>query len=185
MDINVLGFPVPDKAFLALVLVGATTQIARALTERLDEDILEAPEVRGLNATLYGATRRLLNATHHWWIGGLLAYYNWVGYTLSLGPLNYASAGSFEWMCIGFGLMLDDYDDMPGRLRETLATLKDSIKGTQKTPTLSSDEAAAIIRAAAQAAATLPATQQAAQAAAQPTFTASAELKTADGGRIA
>ena len=117
------------QLFIVLLIVGATTQIARALTSGLDQDIENAAPVKGLGPELRNLVHRLLSATHHWWIGGLIFYYWTVGFTVSLGPLIFTTAGRFELAAVGIGLMIDDYDDMPIRIKDILGNIRSAFVG--------------------------------------------------------
>jgi len=97
IEVNVI--PVTFEQF---VWLGIGLCFARGFGKRFDEDIKNSEWFKKLNGWKRWIVERLLDFTHHWWVGALLMLY-------SPYPQLY-------WF--GVGIFLDDIPDIPRRLRK-------------------------------------------------------------------
>lgn len=80
----------------------------RGLGKRLDQEIQASYWFRRRSPVVRGTIRRLLDCTHHFWIGLLLMVY---------------SQGGEEVFWFGCGLFVDDWPDIPRRYRKLFTPL--------------------------------------------------------------
>lgn len=99
-------FPIPTANLeIFWTLLGA--QFGRSFGKKLDQGIQKGEWFLSLSPPWKGIIKRVLDVTHHWWIGGGL----WLYADLiagKLGLMNYST----EILFFGFGLMLDDLRDI-------------------------------------------------------------------------
>jgi len=95
--LSILTEPVTSKAVL-MILVGAS--FGREFGKNLDQGIQAGDWFKKLSPVYQKFVKKILDFTHHWWIGwGLMAY---------------SPAESNQWY-FGLGLLIDDLPDIPFR----------------------------------------------------------------------
>ena len=97
-----LNVPIPPT-FEAAVWLALGIQFGRSFGKKLDYEVQAGPWFKGLPLLYQAIIKRLLDFTHHWWIGALIMLY----------------APPF-WYWFGAGLLLDDLPDVPNRIKELL-----------------------------------------------------------------
>jgi hypothetical protein len=93
--------PIPSTFEQAVWLAMGVT-FGRAFGKKLDWDVINTEWFKSLSPIMQNVVSRLLDCTHHWWIGALLMLYS----PAMFGVILY-------WF--GAGLLLDDLPDIPQR----------------------------------------------------------------------
>jgi len=91
---------------LTWLLIGVA--FGRGLGKQLDQEIQSTPWFHKLKPWQQSLVRRILDATHHFWVGLLLMCYA----KLTPHPV--------EIYWFGAGLLLDDFPDIPRRYKRML-----------------------------------------------------------------
>ena len=107
--------PVPDFIFQIFsspelfiwLMIGAT--FGRGFGKRLDQDIQASEWFKCKPYWMRWILKRILDVTHHWWIGAIIGLY-----------AAYPQAQAFGW-----GLFLDDLPDLYKRLRDIITSMKE------------------------------------------------------------
>lgn len=94
--------PFPDT-FLAAVWFAIGLTFGRGFGKNLDQNIQNSTWFKQQRPVVQWVLSRILNVTHHWWIGALLMLYP-------------AVIQEIYWF--GFGLLIDDLPDVPARLKQ-------------------------------------------------------------------
>jgi len=103
-----MGILIPTpETFAAWLLFAMGLNFGRAFGKSLDKEIQTTDWFKKQDKFAQWIIERLLDATHHWWIGGLLM--------LSSNLYLY-------WF--GVGLLVDDLPDIPRRAAEIFQELK-------------------------------------------------------------
>lgn len=84
---------------------------ARSFGKKLDYDIQRDPWFTELPPWQKGVVKRVLDFTHHWWVGGLLMEY---GFFTVDSSITY-------W--IGAGVLVDDLPDLYKRVESMIKTI--------------------------------------------------------------
>jgi len=103
-----ITIPVPTN-FLEWAWMGIGINFGRAFGKQLDQTIQNTNWYKKLKPYQQWIIARLLDATHHWWIGALL--------------MVYIAKPEIFWF--GTGLLLDDVPDIPLRIRKILEIAKE------------------------------------------------------------
>ena len=99
-------FPIPSTNLeLFWLLLGM--QFGRSFGKKLDQGIQAGTTFKNLPEWVRGVVKRLLDFTHHWWIGGFLWIYPTLFASLILFPNSVVEVTFF-----GLGLMADDLRDV-------------------------------------------------------------------------
>jgi len=109
----VIELPIP-KTFLELFWLALGIVFGRAFGKQLDHDIQQVEEFKKLPRWLRWIIKRLLDFTHHWWIGGIIM--------ISYDAVEIFYFGRLP-VCpfwFGYGLFIDDIPDVPKRVRDML-----------------------------------------------------------------
>ena len=107
MSINV-PIPVPTN-FLEWAWFGIGINFGRAFGKQFDQSVQRTDWFKRRQKWQQWIIKRLLDATHHWWIGALLMIYG---------------VNIVEVVWFGAGLFVDDLPDVPRRAKEILNELK-------------------------------------------------------------
>jgi len=91
--------------FIEWLWFGMGITFGRGFGKNLDHTIQKTKWFRKLKPWQKWFIRRLLDVTHHWWIGGIL-----IGYFPNIPEL--------FWF--GAGLLVDDLPDVPRRIKKLL-----------------------------------------------------------------
>jgi len=108
-----ITIPTPPD-FLSWVWFGIGINFGRAFGKHLDQSIQATQWFKNRHPIWRWVIKRLLDATHHWWIGALMMCY-------------FPSIPEVYWF--GAGLLVDDLPDIPRRAKELLADMKKLAKG--------------------------------------------------------
>ena len=104
-----VSFPVP-ATFATWLWFAMGFTFGRSFGKMLDQEIQETDWFKSQSRLRRWVIKRVLDFTHHWWIGGLL---------MVLAPLvmwNPMLSEVLFWF--GAGLFVDDLPDIPSRMRE-------------------------------------------------------------------
>lgn len=85
---------------------------ARAFGKQLDYDIQQSPWFTGADPFTRNFTKRLLDFTHHWWLGWILMEY--ISPTVPF---------TVELYWFGAGVLVDDLPDLVLRVKEMVGTV--------------------------------------------------------------
>lgn len=107
--------PIPET-FIESVWLALGLQFGRSFGKKLDQDIQKSEWFKKQNWVIKGTIRRILDFTHHWWIGALIMLYATKPFILN--NFNFNINNEFFWF--GAGLLLDDLPDIPRRIAESL-----------------------------------------------------------------
>jgi hypothetical protein len=107
-----LQIPIPTS-FLAAVWFGMGLTFGRGFGKNLDQTIKKTERFFRLPTWQQWLLSRVLDVTHHWWIGALL--------------MIYISAPEVFWF--GAGLLVDDLPDVPRRIRSIFQQFNSSFNG--------------------------------------------------------
>ena len=99
--------PIPQK-FIEWLWLGIGITFGRAFGKKFDHDIQQSAWFKKQSGITQWVLKRLLDFTHHWWIGALLMTYAY---------------SHVETYWFGYGLFLDDLPDIPARLVDMLSYL--------------------------------------------------------------
>lgn len=116
----VWAIPLPETPLqITWTIIGFV--FSRAFGKQLDRDIQNGEWFKGLSKPWQNFVKRLLDATHHFWMGMLLMVYagklsGW----FSLDPQ------IFFW--VGWGFFVDDWPDMPARFVKYFRYLEPAIR---------------------------------------------------------
>jgi hypothetical protein len=102
-----LNIPVP-VTFVEWLWFAMGVNFGRGFGKQLDQTIQSTDWFKRRGRFVQWFVRRVLDVTHHWWIGGLLMAYS----------------GSVELFWFGAGLFVDDLPDIPRRAKELLKEFK-------------------------------------------------------------
>lgn len=105
-----IQIPTPET-FEQAVWLGMGIIFGRSFGKKLDWDIQQGEWFKGLHPILQGTVKRMLDATHHWWLGALIMLY------LPVVNIWGVMIPIYWW---GLGLVLDDLPDIPPRIRKTM-----------------------------------------------------------------
>lgn len=98
-------FPIPTTNIqIFWTLLGAN--FGRSFGKKLDQGIQASEWFKSLDPLSKNFVKRVLDFTHHWWIGGLLWLY---ADAIAVGRL---SGYVTEIMFFGYGLLIDDLRDI-------------------------------------------------------------------------
>ena len=100
-----LKIPVPvDNFQIVWLLIGMS--FGRNFGKKLDYEIQQANWFKGLPPEIQGLIKRILDFTHHWWIGAII----WL-YAPLITAWWFWPSLELEIMWFGVGLFLDDIRD--------------------------------------------------------------------------
>ena len=85
--------------------------LARSFGKQLDYDIKKGEWYKSLSPVMQNIVARLLDFTHHWWVGGLVMLYG----------LPNVSVDISYWL--GAGIFVDDLPDLYKRIDEMIKTI--------------------------------------------------------------
>ncbi len=114
-----ISIPIPEN-FLQSVWLALGIQFGRCFGKKLDYDIQNSEWFKQQHPLTQGIIKRLLDFTHHWWIGALLMIY--ITNPLIVLGLTFNLDKEFYWF--GAGLLLDDLPDIPQRLSKAVKIIK-------------------------------------------------------------
>ena len=97
-----LSVPIPGT-FEAAVWFALGIQFGRSFGKKLDQEVQAQAWFKAWPAWAQAAGKRILDFTHHWWVGALIMLY----------------APGF-WYWFGAGLLIDDLPDVPARFKKLL-----------------------------------------------------------------
>jgi len=117
-----LTIPVPgnEKDLLWFVL---GLQFGRSFGKKLDHDIQQSEWFKSQPPWMQGITKRILDFTHHWWVGYIL----WC-YASAIAVWIRQPGLTNEIFWFGIGLLVDDLPDLYLRLREGYQNIRDYMK---------------------------------------------------------
>jgi len=98
--------------FLETVYFLIGLNFGRAFGKKLDQEIQRSEWYKRRSKPTRWMIRRMLDFTHHWYIGALM--------------MIYSSCPETYWF--GAGLLIDDLPDIPRRIKSVLADLKKMAK---------------------------------------------------------
>lgn len=99
-------FPIPtNNVEIFWFLLGI--QFAYAFGSKLDYEMQQSDWFKKLEPAIQAALKRLMDFTHHWWIGGFL----WLYASQIAGWLDLSSYVT-EIMFFGYGILVDDIRDI-------------------------------------------------------------------------
>lgn len=96
-----IQIPVP-ASFVEWLWFGIGINFARAFGKQMDQTIQASDWFKARSPPLRWFIERLLDALHHWYIGGLLIAYG----------------GQAEAVWFGWGVLVDDLPDIPRRAKK-------------------------------------------------------------------
>ena len=114
--------PIPSTFEQAVWLAMGVT-FGRAFGKKLDWDVINGDWFKSLSPLMQNIVARILDCTHHWWIGALLMLYS----PAMFGVILY-------WF--GAGLLLDDLPDVPPRFNKIATSYLDTSTNTPTVTTI-------------------------------------------------
>lgn len=107
IEIPVLTLPVPNGNIqIFWVLLGM--QFGRSFGKKLDQEMQAAGWFTGLPPAVQGFLKRVLDFTHHWWVGGFL----WLYPMAVINYLGLPVSWEIPVIFFGVGLLIDDLRDV-------------------------------------------------------------------------
>ena len=124
--VNSINIPIP-ASFVAVLFTALGFQFGRAFGKKLDQSIQASKWFKNLKKSkaaedqiLAWLVPRLLDFLHHWWIGALIMIFAPARLGAYWGDLAY-------WF--GFGLFVDDFQDIPRRFRGYFTIPEELVEG--------------------------------------------------------
>ncbi len=113
-------------SFETALLFAMGIMFGRCFGKEIDQAIQKTVWFQDLNSASKWLVKRILDFTHHWWIGGLMMIF---APQIAAYFANPALGLGIYWF--GAGLFIDDLPDLPPRLQEMLRGYLDWWRGKQ------------------------------------------------------
>lgn len=120
MNELVIPWPGNEKDFLWFAL---GIQFGRSFGKKLDYEIQQGEWFNKQKPWAQGIIKRVLDFTHHWWVGYIL----WIYATTIAAWLGQPRLTN-EILWFGVGLLVDDLPDLYKRIKEGLKNIQDYMK---------------------------------------------------------
>lgn len=113
IDLSEIPFPIPTT-LITIIWMGIGITLAREIGKNLDHEIQETDWYKSRSLIWKLILGRIMDATHHWYIGALIMLAYPHDMILYIGTMPVA----LYWF--GLGVLIDDAPDIPPRIQKLL-----------------------------------------------------------------